>query len=157
MSTKTVKKETNLCEIRNLCAWTLYFKRQLAPGDISLEPPGSYSDYLEIEELQAQIRARNKFFTGEDGRGAHARILIVDDDVRRSVLGEASDDAIVLTKNAVAELLGINDRDAFSARLGALVVTTAEHKMIFPLAMQCGLDDLAGWKRIFIESVAKAF
>lgn len=152
---KIVAQSTELVEVRSLCDYPLYFKLMVESGDAKIEPYAGYPDYLPLEEIKAQIRARNTFFIGTDGRGNHACIAIMDDDVRRELFYIRDDEMTeLLTLDAVKDLLAISNQDDFAQRLRELVVTNAERRMIGKLAEEAGVDDLAAWKGRLIKKVS---
>lgn len=146
---------TELVEIQNLCDHPLYFKRLTEIGDCKVEAPGQFPDYLPLGEIKAQIRAGNPLFVGADGRGGHARIAIMENDVRKALFnigdGEITE---LLTLEAVKKLLAINDPDEFAKRLNMLVVTSAERSMIGKLAKKADINNMQGWKNKLIDEIS---
>lgn len=151
---ETTTKIIEKVEIKNLRDWPLYFKRFTELGECKLDPPKQFPDYLSLEELKAQIRKDNRLFIGVDGRGNHAAIAIVDDDVRRELFHiEKGEVTTLLTLDEVRDLLAISNQDKFAKRLNELVVTDGERRMLPKLAEKAGIDNTAAWKGKLIDSL----
>ena len=92
MATKVVE-ELNLEEkvtVKNIANWTVGFRRKTEmEGDISIAPNGQVR--LSRNEIIAQVQTDNKLFSGTDGRGSHATLLI-DDEATRKELDFDSED-----------------------------------------------------------------
>ena len=147
-----IRPETKI-SVDNLTSWDLYFKRIGGIGDIKV--PANIKNYsvMTFEEVQMQIQMSNIMFAGTDGQGSHARLKIVDDKVRAMLFGVEEEEKIdVLTLDAVKELLAIKAKAAFTKRLGELVNTDAEKRMIVELAKTAGAADVEAWK---IEAIEK--
>jgi hypothetical protein len=150
-----IKPETKVF-VENLTKWALYFKRVGGVGDIRI-PAGIKSfGGITFEEAQMQIQTGNAMFIGTDGAGGHARIRIVDDEIRAALFGIEKDEApVALTLDAVKALLAIKQKGAFSKRLAELVATDAERRMIVELAKKAGSDDAEAWKIEAIQKIAQ--
>ena len=145
--------------IDNLCKWDLYFPRANGVGDIRI--PGGAKRYaaLDVAEVRWQIQLNNKMFTGTDGVGGHARLRITDDAQRNALFnlrdGENAPDAVALTREAVVDLLAINNKKKFHERLAALVKTPAEKRMILNIVKEVdGEGSVAAWKMDAINAVS---
>lgn len=148
---------TDKVAINNLCSWPLYFKRANGVGDVTIPANAKNFMLLDFAEVQTQIQLGNPLFIGVAGnQGDHARLFIVDDDQRKELLGIEGDTAesLVLSVDAVRELLAVKRKDEFNKRLTAMVVTPAEKRMIAKLAKEAGGDDVAAWKMDAINAVA---
>lgn len=141
--------------IDNLTNWDLYFSRIGGVGDIKV--PASVKNFgmIPFEEIQMQIQTGNVMFIGSDGIGSHARLRIVDDEARATLFGMEEDVKVdVLTLDAVKALLAIKAKPAFNKRLGEMVTTDAEKRMIVELAKQAGAADAEAWKVEAIEKLS---
>lgn len=148
---------TDKVAINNLCAWPVYFKRANGVGDIRVPANAKNFMLLDAAEVQTQIQLGNPLFVGIGGnQGDHARLYIVDDEQRKTLLGIDGDNnvEVVLNLDTVKELLSIRRKDDFKARLEALVTTPAEKRMIVQLAKEAGGDDVAAWKMDAINAIA---
>lgn len=147
----------NKIRVNNLCAWPLYFNRITGQGSFSI--PESAKNYpLDTEdEIMAQIQNGNRFFVGTDGLGSHARIQIVDDDVRKRVFGLNDDEVsgqMILTVESVRDLLSIRSKSKFNEQLQQLVHTEAEKKMLVDLAFESGAANAESWKVDALREIA---
>ncbi len=140
---------TNNVLVNNLCSWPLNFRRLAGQGDISI--PGNARNFplLSEEEVLSQIQTGNVMFTGTDGLGNHARIQIVDEEIRKKLFGLESEDVgapELLNETSVKELLSIRTKAKFNERMAAMVQTDAEKRMLVELAFKVGADDAESWK-----------
>ena len=148
---------TNNVLVNNLCAWPLYFKRATGQGDITIPANAKGFPLISSDEAVAQIQMGNVMFTGTDGMGSHARIQIVNDEQRKQLFGidgvdvDAPD---LLNMDAVKALLAIRTKAKFHERLGQMVKTNAEKKMLVELAKKAGSDDAEAWKVDALRALA---
>lgn len=145
--------------VDNLCSWDLYFKRLDGNGDIKIPANAKNFPLLKYNEVLLQIQSQNIMFIGTDveNPGSHARIKILDNDLRKSLFGipeEITDVPVVLDVDAVKSLLAIKNKSKFSAALTELVKTDAEKKMVVELAKAAGGDEFEAWKTAAIEKIA---
>lgn len=134
--------------INNLCNWDLYFRRATGMGDVKIPANAKNFPLLSFEEVQAQIQLGNVMFAGTDGMGGHARIQIVDEAQRNTLFGIENHAAepVVLTQEAVKELLAIKSKAKFNDKLSQLVKTNAEKKMLVKIAFDVGAEEAESWK-----------
>lgn len=143
--------------VNNLCAWPLYFRRAAGVGDIRIPANAKNFPLLSFEEVLTQIQMGNKMFTGTDDMGAHARIQIVDDELRKKLFGIEEVEVanpVVLTEDSVKSLLAIRGKAKFNDRLEELVKTDAEKRMLVELAFACGAEDAESWKVDALRNLA---
>ena len=152
-----IRPETPV-QLRNLTKWNLYFRSITGKGygrDVKL-PPNSDQIRVPFEEVQAQIYLRNSLLVGTDGYGSHARIQIVDEDIRAELFDHNQPrEVVLLTHSAVTDLLSIRNKAAFSKRLKELIVTFAEKAMLMELAKEAGLEHCEHWKVKAIEEICR--
>jgi hypothetical protein len=146
--------------VDNLCSWDLYFKRAAGNGDIKIPANAKNFPLLKYDEVLLQIQSRNIMFIGTDDEnpGSHARIKILDDNLRKELFGIPDETAIapvVLDVDAVKSLLAIKNKSKFNATLAELVKTDAEKKMVVELAKAAGGDEYEAWKTAAIANIAK--
>lgn len=136
--------------IKNLCEWNLYFPRMERTGDVTLVPKGI--NRLEIGEIQAQVYANNPMFTGIDGRGSHAKILI-DDKETRILLGfedeEGKELQNILTPEKIKKLLEYKTQSAFEKNVKENVILDSEKLLLVEEAKKLKVNDYEKIK--FIE------
>ena len=141
--------------VDNLTSWDLYFKRFAGVGDVKIPAKAKNFSHISFEELQIQIQLGNPLLVGTDGIGSHARLSICDDTARKALFGLESDEKpFILTLDAVKELLAVTAKAAFNKRLGEIVTTDAEKRMIVDLAKEAGVADAAAWKKEAIETIS---
>ena len=143
--------------IDNLCAWPLYFRRANGVGDVMVPANARGFAQLDVAEVQTQIQLGSVFFLGNGKRpGDHARLYIVNDEQRKSLLGldDSDQDVTVLTVDRMKELLAIRKKDDFDRALAELASTGAEKRMLLRVAKEAGGDEVAAWKMQKIEAVA---
>ena len=75
--------------LKNLTSWDLTFKRINTLGDVIIPPKGKVN--MPYEEVMAQIYNNNRLFTGDDGKGSHARIFIEDEEIRHEAEFESKE------------------------------------------------------------------
>jgi hypothetical protein len=139
-----MSEELNLDEkvvVKNLCDWDLHFARIEAVGDIEIKRKGTLR--LTNGEIQSQINATNTFFTGTDGKGSHAKVLI-DSKESRIYFGFESEDGedlqFVLNTDSVKALISLSI-DEFSEQLDQYVVTQAEKLTVMEESRKLKLND----------------
>ena len=76
--------------LKNLTSWALTFKRINTLGDVIIPQKGKIN--MPYEEVMAQIYNNNRLFTGDDGKGSHARIFIEDEKIRLEAEFENKED-----------------------------------------------------------------
>ena len=145
--------------INNLCDWPLHTRRLNGVGDITIPARVKNFAQLDVAEVQMHIQLNDPLFVGTDADhpGDHARLYIVDDEIRKQLFGYEADgeeDVIHLTAEAVKKLLAVRKRDDFKKQLEALVKTDAEKKMIVRIAKENGGDEVASWKMEAINNLA---
>ena len=69
--------------VTNIAGWIVGFARLMGIGDVNIPPRGSVR--LSINEVISQVQNGNKLFTGIDGFGNHATIVIEDKRVLREL------------------------------------------------------------------------
>lgn len=151
-------KGTDRVVISNNRNWNLNFVSTEPPYyDITIPAGVKHWKKLTVAEVEGQIQIDNSFFVGRDGRGNNAAIEIEDKDIRDYLFhteGDEGDGIIVLNLKSVKELLAIENKNDFEKRLAKLVVSDSDKKMIVPLAIEAGIDDVASYKISKIEKIS---
>lgn len=151
-------KGTDRVVISNNRNWNLNFVSTEPPYyDITIPAGVKHWKKLTVAEVEGQIQIDNSFFVGRDGRGNNAAIEIEDKDIRDYLFhteGNEGDGIIVLNLKSVKELLAIENKNDFEKRLAKLVVSDSDKKMIVPLAIEAGIDDVASYKISKIEKIS---
>lgn len=117
-------KELNLEQkvtVKNIAGWTVGFSRKLDMfGDVVIAPNGSIR--LSRNEIIAQAQSGNKLFTGIDGKGNHAT-LIIDDEPTKEEL--EFDSQIVYSEKSILDLFK-KAQSVFEKEFVNLIRTRAE-------------------------------
>lgn len=145
--------------VNNLCAWPLYFNRVTGQGSITIPASVKGFPLLTYEEVLAQIQLENKMFIGTDGMGNHARIQIVDDNLRKQLFGVEEIDTprpVQLDLESVKELLAVRSKAKFNEKLKNMVQTDAEKKMLVKIAFEAGAEDAENWKVDALRELASS-
>ena len=136
--------------IKSTVNWDLYFDRIEGTGTIKLIPNGKKT--LKFGEIQSQIYDNNVMFTGTDGKGSHARIIIENDEARKAafeLLDEELTSVNALDKEKIKEINELKTQKAFEKAIEDGVVSDAEKRLFVDTAFELGLTDV---KRIkFVE------
>lgn len=160
ITSKKPKREFNDTDrvvISNNRNWNLDFVSTETGRDITIPANVKHWKKLTIAEIQGQIQTDNSFFVGTDGRGNNAAIEIEDREVRDFLFhleGNEGDSMIILNTDSVKKLLAIDNKAEYERRLNELVVSKSDKKMIIPLALEVGIDDVASYKITLIEKVS---
>lgn len=129
-------------QIKNLCAWDLYFKRLESNGDVKIPSKGVVR--LTRAEIQAQSLGGNVMFNGTDGIGSNARIYI-DDKPTRILLDfeqeDSKEEQKILTPDKVKQILEYKTFATFQKHIEESVVTQAEKLILVEEAKKLKLND----------------
>lgn len=154
------KKEisyTDRVVLTNTRSWNLNFKSTETDKDIVIPARAEHWSKLTVAEVEGQIQTGNFFFAGADGDGNNAYIKIEDDDVRNFVFHfdeYENGERIILDLESVKKLLAISNRDEFESELEKLVVTDGDKRMIIPMALKAGIDNVESYKVSAIEKIS---
>ena len=149
---------TNNVLVNNLCSWPLNFRRLAGQGDIAIPANARNFPLLSEEEILSQIQTGNVMFTGTDGMGNHARIQIIDEEMRKKLFGLDGAEVgapTLLNEESVKELLSIRGKAKFNERMAAMVQTDAEKRMLVELAFKVGADEAESWKVDALRKLAE--
>lgn len=129
-------------EVKNLCAWDLYFERIETNGTVRIPAKGAVR--LSRAEIQAQVYDNNVMFVGTDGQGSHARIYVNDKETR-VLLGFESEDSKkkqeVLDADEVQRILELKTQKSFEDNIKKKVKTQAEKNFLIEEAKRLKLND----------------
>lgn len=147
MSQSTAKKELNLDEkvtVRSISNSFIGFQRVAdgAIGDISIPKRGTAR--LTRNEIIAQVQNNNVLFTGIDGKGSHASLIIEDAPTRIEVDFESEDGSLkqeVFSNDLVKELFKISNQTAFERNLKDAIRTKDEKSAIIEAIKELKLND----------------
>lgn len=135
--------------VRNIADWTVGFARRAdGYGDITISPKGSVR--LSRNEIITQVQNGNKLFSGLDGKGSHAT-LIIDDKATRCEVGfeDEQTEQNVFSDERVLKLFEINSTEEFELKLKESIRTRAEKYAVIDTIRRKKLNDYA--KIRFVE------
>lgn len=118
-------------QVKNLCDWTVSFKRIDSVGDILV--PARTTVRISRGEVFSQVQSNNVLFIGTDNVGSHARLYIVDKDTRVELGFESEDGKTtqkVISDEKVKEIFSIKVKTAFEKAVKENIVTQAEKAVI---------------------------
>lgn len=152
---KEAKKELNLdakVTVRSIAGWTVGFARIAdgATGDVSITRRGTAR--LTRNEIIAQVQNGNKLFTGIDGKGSHATLIVEDTPTRVELDFESEDGSVkqkVFSNELVKSLFKITSQSAFESELKESIRTRAEKFALFEAIRELKLNDYS--KIRFVE------
>ena len=96
-------------KLTNLAPWMVYFQRNNMAGEVTI--PENGVAMVDRDEVESQFYANNRLFTGSDGHGAHARIIIDDKPIRDNF--DIPEDQLVLTDEALDKAFAYKQQAAF--------------------------------------------
>lgn len=135
--------------VRNIADWTVGFARRAdGYGDITISPKGSVR--LSRNEIITQVQNGNKLFSGLDGKGSHAT-LIIDDTLTRCEVGFEDEHTKqnVFSDELVLSLFEIKSTEEFEMKLKESIRTRAEKYAVIDTIRRKKLNDYA--KIRFVE------
>lgn len=160
VATKKSKRQINDTDkvaISNNRNWNLDFVSAETDRDITIPANVKHWKKLTVGEIEKQIQLDNGFFVGIDGKGNNAAIEIEDEEIRNYVFhfeNNEGENVILLNAKNVKQLLDIENKAEYERKLKELVVTKSDKKMIIPLALEVGIDDVASYKIALIEKIS---
>lgn len=127
-------------KVENLCAWPVYFARQIGNGDVKI--PNNGVALLTVEEIQAQVFGGNTLFTGIDGSGTNARLFVQDAEVRQFLDFETKDEQQkVMTEKEIKAILALKTQDKFEEKIKENIKTEAEKVKLMQIAQKTKFND----------------
>lgn len=149
--------------IKNLCNWTVGFKKIETVGDCSIPPKTSIR--MSRGEVISQVESGNSLFVGKDGNGSHASIYIMDESTRvelgfeeiEKVTEEVTDETtgkvkkkavskvtkkqMILDDTKIKEIFAIESMKDFEIAVTDNVKTFAEKQLIADAVTKFKLND----------------
>lgn len=113
--------------IDNTRPWSIGFSALTLNNHSGFLVPANAKEWfgLDVQEVKAQIRARNTAFVGSDGKGSHASFRICDPDMREYLLG-SSKETFHLTEDKVDEVFSKKTKATFKSTLDELITSDSE-------------------------------
>jgi len=150
---KETNKPLNLDEkvvVRNIANWNVAFAKIDTPGDLLVSPNGLTR--LTRNEIIAQVNSGNKLFTGIDGYGSHATLIIDDAPTREEVGFDSTDEdrkQVCFSEARIKQLFAIKNIDKFEDEFTQAIVTRAEMYAAVQAIKKLRLNDYS--KICFVE------
>lgn len=128
--------------VRNIANWTVTFARRGENiGDVVILPKASMR--LSRNEIITQVYNGNKLFTGVDGKGTHATLIIEDQPTRAEVDFESLDGSkkqLVFSEENVKKVFSLK-YDDFCEKFKETFMTTAEKNAVIESIKTLGIND----------------
>ena len=144
----TEAKLNDKVKVTNLAPWPVYFTRKLNNGDVKVPANGTIP--LERTEVEAQYYDNNRLFTGTDGHGAHAHLIVDDAELRQQF--EIPEEQQVLTDELLDKVFAYKSQSTFTAKIDELVVQDYERHRLIDYIQRKKVNDFA--KVRYAEQVA---
>lgn len=128
--------------LKNLTNWNLTFKRINTLGDVIIPPKGKIT--MLSDEVTAQIYNNNRLFTGDDGKGSHARIFIDDEEIRYEAEFESKEnkkEQEILTDEKLKEIFSLKTLVSFKKNIQEKVKSQAEKAKVIEYAKLYKIND----------------
>ena len=128
--------------LKNLTNWDLTFKRINTLGDVIIPARGKIT--MLSEEIMAQIYNNNRLFTGDDGKGSHARIFIEDEEIRTDAEfenKESKKEQQILTDEKLKEIFSLKTLVSFKKNIEEKVKSQAEKAKAVEYAKNHKIND----------------
>lgn len=128
--------------VKSIAGWNVGFARIEGVGDLTIAPFGTTR--LSRSEIIAQVQNGNRLFTGVDGFGSHATLIIEDTPTRIECDFETQDGKkkqLVFSAEKVKELFNIKTMNSFKKNLEETIRTRAEKYAIITAIRRLKLND----------------
>lgn len=149
-TTNIIQQQNRRITIQNLAPWQVSFSRKTMNGDVVLPPNGKL--FLDETEIMAQCYSNNQLFVGTDGRGAHARIYIEDETLRKTLEFESEDGTqkqLLITDDFLKKIFAYKRQADFEKAIRENVIA---HHEKFKLVDFVKTNDINDYKKIrFVE------
>jgi len=136
--------------VKSIADWTVGFARRAdGYGDITIAPKGSVR--LSRNEIITQVQNGNKLFSGTDGLGSHATLIIEDTPTRIEVGFEGENfRQKVFSDELVDELFHIESTEKFEMKFKESIRTRAEKYAVIDAIKRLQINDYS--KIRFVEN-----
>lgn len=124
--------------VRSIAGWTTGFARMITVGDVSIPKKGAVR--LSRNEIISQVHNNNTLFTGVDGKGNHATLIIDDYPTIKEV---GFEDAQQFSDELVKKLFSYA-QNQFEDEIRKAIVTRAEkYALMISICKQKDLNDFS--------------
>lgn len=125
--------------VRSIAAWDVGFPNLTRSGDTTIAPHGKTR--MRREEIDAQVSNSNRLFTGIDGNGSHATIIIEDEPMRMYLEFDTDENKqTVLTDEKIKAWFELKTLKAFEKNVRENVVTMAEKSYLLDAIKKMKFD-----------------
>lgn len=140
VQTEELNLETKVT-VKNIAGWTVGFARRAdGYGDITISPKGSVR--LSRNEIITQVQNGNKLFSGTDGVGSHATLIIDDIPTRVEVgFGNKNSAQKVFSDSLIQELFCLKSTEEFEMKFKESICTRAEKYAAIDAIKRLGIND----------------
>lgn len=150
-----VLKGVKTVPIKNLMPFGTSFATDKKPKGYLFEGD-QINTQLTVAELEEQVNMGNVAFCGIDGKGNHATLQILDDIVRKELLG--NDEPYYFTEEEMKRLLDIKNPAEFNAEVDRCVIKYSEARALSHyICSKYGESNLYGWQKNAIDAKLKSF
>lgn len=129
-------------KVKNLCDWAVSWERINSIGDEYLKANAII--YISNAEIESQVQNGNKFFTGNDSIGSHARVYIENSELREYLGFDNKSDGktqFILDEDKCKQIIEYKTFSTFKKHLEEDVVTNQEKAKIINYARKAKLND----------------
>jgi hypothetical protein len=129
-------------KVKSLCDWAVSWERINVPGDEYIKANSVI--YISNAEIEAQVQNGNKFFSGSDGLGSHARVYIENPEFREYLGFDNKSEGktqFILDDEKCKQILEYKTFSTFKKHLEEDVVTNQEKSKIMSYARKTKLND----------------
>lgn len=129
-------------KVLNLCDWPISWEKINSTGDEYLK--ANTAIYISNAEIEIQVQNGNKFFTGTDGIGSHARVYIQNPELRE-YLGfddkTENRNQFILDEEKCKQILEYKTFSTFKKHVEESIVTNQEKAKIMNYARKNKLNE----------------
>lgn len=100
---------------------------------------------VDVQEVKAQIRARNVAFVGKDGKGSHACFRICDPDMRKYFFGSDAE-TFHISKEKIDEVFSKKTKASVKSAIDALITNHSEARIFKMRFEELDLSNEPQWK-----------
>lgn len=140
-----IENELNLDQqvtVKSIAGWEVGFARINGFGDVKI--PSEGSTRLSRNEIISQVQNGNKLFTGVDGMGSHATLIIKDLPTRKELNFESGDNKKtqkIFSDSEVKRIFDIKTSKSFEESFKETFLTRAEKYAVMKAIKRLGIND----------------
>lgn len=133
--------------IDNTRPWDIGFASLTMNNHKGYNVPANAKEWfgLDVQEVHAQIRARNIAFVGQDGKGSHACFHICDPAMRKYFFGSEAE-TFHVSNDKIDEVFAKKTKATVKSAIDALVTNESEARIFKMRFDELDLSDEPQWK-----------